>query len=101
MNIVELAGDVPEDGVTGTLVGVVIARTEVLLSLPLILAGEIIALDLARTDAVSLGLSRWIPFRNPLRTNDEPTEWELVTVLEGTALCVFILILASGVDSEA
>ena len=74
VNTVELAGDVPDDGDTGESVGVVIARAEVLLSLASFLVDEITALDLARTDAVTLGLSGWVLFRNPFRPDDAPTE---------------------------
>jgi hypothetical protein len=40
VNIVELAGDVPHDRITGEWVGLVIARAEVLMSLTSILVGE-------------------------------------------------------------
>ena len=74
VNTVELAGDVPDDGDTGESVGVVIARAEVLLSLASMLVDEVTALDLARTDAVTLGLSGWVVSRNPFRPDDAPTE---------------------------
>lgn len=100
MNKVELTGDVPDDG-DGEPVGIVIARIEVLLSLKSPPVGEINALDLARTDAMTLGVSGWVAFRDPPCPDAVPTEQELVTVFEGTALCALILLLTSGVDSEA
>jgi hypothetical protein len=57
VNIIELAGNIPDDGDTGESVGIAIARAEVLLSLTSILVGEITALDLARTDALTLGVN--------------------------------------------
>ncbi len=57
VNTVELAGDVPGDGDIGETVGVVIVRAEVFLSLTSTQVGEITALDLARADAVTLGVS--------------------------------------------
>jgi hypothetical protein len=99
LNKVELTGDVSDEGGTGEPVGVVIVRSEVLLSLTSTPVGETTALDLARTDAGTLGVSGWVPFRNPLRPDDGRTEGDLVTVLEGTVLCALMLLLAGVVDS--
>ncbi len=74
VNTVALAGDVPDDGGTGETNDVVIVWAEMLLSLTSILVGEITALDLARTDAVTLGVSGWVVFRNPFRPDDAATE---------------------------
>lgn len=74
VNTVELGGDVPDDGGTGETVGVVILRAEVFLSLASVLIDEITALDLARTDAVTLGVSGWVVFLNPFRPDDAPAE---------------------------
>jgi hypothetical protein len=74
VNKVDLTGDASDDGDVGESVGVVIARTEVLLSLTSTPVGEITALDLAQTDAVTVVLCGWVPLRNPHWTDDEPAE---------------------------
>lgn len=71
MNKLELTGDVPDGRDADESIGVVIARTKLLLSLTLTLVGETTALDLARTEAVTLGPHGW---SNPHRADDEPTE---------------------------
>ena len=98
VNKVELTGDAPDDGDTAEGVGVIITRTEVLLSLISSPVGEINALDLVRMDAMTLEVSGWVPFRDPPSPDVEPTNREQVTLLEGTALCALILLLASVVD---
>ena len=74
VNTVELGDDVPDDGGTGKTVCVVILRAEVFLSLASVLVDETTALDLARTDAVTLGSSGWVVFLNPFRPDDAPAE---------------------------
>ena len=57
MNKVELTGDIP-DNRNGKPVSIVITRIEVPLSLIFLPIGEINALNLARIDTITLGVSR-------------------------------------------
>ena len=86
----ELAEDAP--------VGTFTLLTEVLLSLISPLVGKINTLNLVRTDTITLGVSRWVLFRDPPYSNIELIKREPVTLLKGTALCALILLLASRVD---